>query len=376
MIKHIKASNILSFGPDGLDLELKPLNVLIGANGSGKSNFLELIDLMRSTVSDTNAIFTRGGGVNEWIWKGASDNAASLALTISEEDGAEIRHSLKFTSNEHRYMILGEKIDSPMSETDYYEYAEGKYTINGEEPYSKKILQSNKSVLVQYLPHSEIYPQFEYLENTYKNIGIYRNWTFGQNAAIRKPQPADLRTDKLESDFTNLGLVLSRIRREPKVKKNLIYQLQHFYQGVTDYDIAIEGGYVQILFFEGDYTIPASRLSDGTLRYLCLLAILLDPKPPVMICLEEPELGLHPDILPQLTDLLIEASERTQLVITTHSDVIVDALTDHPDSILVCEKYEGQTSIHRLESEKIKPWLEDYRLGDLWSKGQIGGNRW
>ena len=376
MIKHIKASNILSFGPDGLDLELKPLNVLIGANGSGKSNFLELIDLMRSTVSDTNAIFTRGGGVNEWIWKGASDNAASLALTISEEDGAEIRHSLKFTSNEHRFMILGEKIDSPISETDYYEYAEGKYTINGEEPYSKKILQSNKSVLVQYLPHSEIYPQFEYLENTYKNIGIYRNWTFGQNAAIRKPQPADLRTDKLESDFTNLGLVLSRIRREPKVKKNLIYQLQHFYQGVTDYDIAIEGGYVQILFFEGDYTIPASRLSDGTLRYLCLLAILLDPKPPVMICLEEPELGLHPDILPQLTDLLIEASERTQLVITTHSDVIVDALTDHPDSILVCEKYEGQTSIHRLESEKIKPWLEDYRLGDLWSKGQIGGNRW
>ncbi|MDX2068575.1 MAG: AAA family ATPase [Haliscomenobacter sp.] len=376
MIKHIKASNILSFGPDGLDLELRPLNVLIGANGSGKSNFLELIDLMRSTVSDTNAIFTRGGGVNEWIWKGASDNTANLALTISEEDGEEIRHCLKFTSNEHRFMILGEKIDSPVSETNYYEYAEEKYTINGEEPYSKKILQSNKSVLVQYLPHSEIYPQFEYLENTYKNIGIYKNWTFGQNAAIRKPQPADLRTDKLESDFTNLGLVLSRIRREPKVKKNLIYQLQHFYQGVTDYDIAIEGGYVQIFFFEGDYTIPASRLSDGTLRYLCLLAILLDPKPPVMICLEEPELGLHPDILPQLTDLLIEASERTQLVITTHSDVIVDALTDHPDSILVCEKYEGQTSIHRLESDKIKPWLEDYRLGDLWSKGQIGGNRW
>jgi predicted ATPase len=337
---------------------------------------LELIDLMRSTASDTNAIFTRGGGVNEWIWKGASDNTANLALTISEEDGAEIRHSLKFTSNEHRFMILGEKIDSPISETDYYDYAEGKYTINGEEPYSKKILQSNKSVLVQYLPHSEIYAQFEYLEKTYKNIGIYRNWTFGQNAAIRKPQPADLRTDKLESDFTNLGLVLSRIRREPKVKKNLIYQLQHFYQGVTDYDIAIEGGYVQILFFEGDYTIPASRLSDGTLRYLCLLAILLDPKPPIMVCLEEPELGLHPDILPQLTDLLIEASERTQLVITTHSDVIVDALTDHPDAILVCEKYEGQTSIHRLESEKIKPWLEDYRLGDLWSKGQIGGNRW
>jgi predicted ATPase len=69
MIKHIKASNILSFGPDGLDLELKPLNVLIGANGSGKSNFLDLIDLMRSTPSDLQGLIRTSGGTHEWIWK-------------------------------------------------------------------------------------------------------------------------------------------------------------------------------------------------------------------------------------------------------------------------------------------------------------------
>lgn len=149
------------------------------------------------------------------------------------------------------------------------------------------------------------------------------------------------------------------------------------YEGLTDFEIEIvPGGYVQILFSEGDYTIPASRLSDGTLRYLCLLAMLLDPTPPPLICIEEPEIGLHPDIIPKIADLLLEASERTQLVITTHSDILIDALSSTPEAVLVCEKHEGLTQIERLDGEKLAPWLEQYRLGTLWTKGEIGGNRW
>jgi predicted ATPase len=221
------------------------------------------------------------------------------------------------------------------------------------------------------------YPELSNLSEFYENIRIFRDWTFGRKTNFRRPQPSDQRNDRLEPDFSNIGLFLNRLRRDPKTKRELIKHLQYLYEGISDFEVNIvEGGYVQILFTEGDFSIPASRLSDGTLRYLCLLAILLDPTPPSLICIEEPELGLHPDILPHLTDLLVEASERTQLIITTHSDVIVDALTDHPESILVCEKHAGQTSIRRLDTENIKLWLEDYRLGELWSRGQIGGNRW
>ncbi len=127
---------------------------------------------------------------------------------------------------------------------------------------------------------------------------------------------------------------------------------------------------------EGGQLIPATRLSDGTLRYLCLLAILLHPNPPPVIGIEEPELGLHPDILPTIAELLRKASERTQLFVTTHSDTLVSALSDTPECILVCESTPDGTTMKRLEAEPLREWLEKYSLGEIWRMGDIGGNRW
>jgi len=162
----------------------------------------------------------------------------------------------------------------------------------------------------------------------------------------------------------------------PVAKRAILGGLQELYDGITDYKIQILAGYVQVILREGDRSIPAIRLSDGTLRYLCLLAILCDPTPPGLICIEEPELGLHPDIIPKLADLLVETSKRTQLIVTTHSDMLVNALSETPESIVVCEKHDHQTRMERLSSEKLKPWLEKYRLGELWMSGEIGGTRW
>ena len=133
---------------------------------------------------------------------------------------------------------------------------------------------------------------------------------------------------------------------------------------------------MQVFFTEVDFVIPATRLSDGTLRYLCLLAILCDPEPPPLICIEEPELGLHPDILPKFGDLLRAASQRTQIIVTTHSDILVDTMTESPDPVVVCAKNQGQTSMERLNAADLAEWLKRYRLGQLWTKGEIGGNRW
>ena len=180
----------------------------------------------------------------------------------------------------------------------------------------------------------------------------------------------------MEPNASNLGLVLNRLRGDPVVKRRILSALQALYEGIDDYDVQIEGGTVQVFFHEGKFTVPATRLSDGTLRYLCLLTILCHPKPPPLVCIEEPELGLHPDIIPKLAELLKEASERTQLIVTTHSDVLVDAMTDMPECVLVAEKTENGTTLTRLDGEKLKPWLEKYRLGQLWTRGEIGGTRW
>jgi predicted ATPase len=170
-------------------------------------------------------------------------------------------------------------------------------------------------------------------------------------------------------------LFLNRLRRQNTVRTALLDGLRDLYEGLTDFDVSIEGGTVQVFFLESNFTIPATRLSDGSLRYLCLLAILNDPEPPPLIGLEEPELGLHPDLLPKVADLLIAASQRTQLIVTTHSDILIDALSEQPESLVICEKHKGSTTMRHLAREEVQPWLEKYRLGQLWTRGQLGGTR-
>jgi predicted ATPase len=231
-----------------------------------------------------------------------------------------------------------------------------------------------ESILSQ-LKDPERYPALTHLQEKYAEIRLYRNWSFGPAAALRRKQSAQERNDFLADGGENLALVLSKIRM--RVKRELIEALREFYHGITDFDVVVENGNVQLfLEEEGGRQIPATRLSDGTLRYLCLLAILLHPEPPGLIAIEEPELGLHPDVLPVLGKLLVQASKRTQLVVTTHSRMLVDALGDEPEAVVVCEKVDGCSRFTRQSGDRLQKWLEKYSLGTLWSMGEIGGNRW
>ncbi|MEZ4651786.1 MAG: AAA family ATPase [Candidatus Eisenbacteria bacterium] len=160
------------------------------------------------------------------------------------------------------------------------------------------------------------------------------------------------------------------------MKRKLIELVRELAPSVDDFEVVPEGGTLNLYLTEGSVSYPARRLSDGTLRYLCLLAILVDPAPSPLTVIEEPELGLHPDIQVRLGALLREASSRTQLLVTTHSDILVDALTDDAEAIVICEKREGGTSLRRLDKEQLRPWLEKYRLGELWISGELGGMRW
>jgi predicted ATPase len=122
--------------------------------------------------------------------------------------------------------------------------------------------------------------------------------------------------------------------------------------------------------------IPATGLSDGTLKFLCLMAVLFDPSPGRLVCIEEPESGLHPDAVTLVADALREASRRMQIVVTTHSDALVDRFSDEPESIVVCDRDSCEsTRFRRLSSEQLNEWLEEYTLGELWRRGEIGGTQ-
>jgi predicted ATPase len=386
LLHALTLSNLLSFGPETQPLELGSLNVLVGPNGSGKSNLLEAIALLRSAPTDLRPVILRGGGVGEWIWKGTPQAVATLDAVVANPNGAQpLRHVLAFRAEQQTFRINDERIENEQPDGGqtappfYYRYQQGRPEAHAQDGRRRKLrgdyVQPDQSILAR-LRDPESYPEITYLADVYGRIRLYREWVFGRNTVFREPQKADLRTDRLEEDFSNLGLFLNRLRRQSKTKDALLAGLRDLYEGVTDFDISIEGGTVQVFFNEGDFTIPATRLSDGSVRHLCLLAILCDPDPPPLIGLEEPELGLHPDLLPKVADLLVAAARRTQLIVTTHSDILVDALTEQPEALVICEKPEGRTSMRHPSPEEVKPWLEKYRLGQLWTQGQLGGTRW
>jgi predicted ATPase len=171
-----------------------------------------------------------------------------------------------------------------------------------------------------------------------------------------------------------LALVLNDLLNDPKIKDSILKYLNKFYRFTGDLHTEIKQGTIDTILDEFSYSIPTIRLSDGTLRFLCLAAILCHPEPPPLICIEDPEIGLHPDALPIVADMLKQAAEKTQIIVTTQSEVLVSAFSDMPEAVLVCEKDDSGTSIHRLEAEKLSEWLEDYSLGTLWQMGEIGGN--
>lgn len=376
----IQPRNILSFGPDTPPIELRALNVLIGANGSGKSNLIEVISLLQAAPSDILRPIREGGGIHDWLWKGGEGfRVAEIeALVDPELEAPLLRYGLSFAEVSQQMHLMAEKLNWRDRPDFAFQVASGlAFIASGGEnrQLSPGDFDSEKSVLSQFKDPLN-YPEVTYVARAYSQIRLHREWVIGRKSLPRTPQKPDLPNQHLEESCANLALVLNRLGQDPRLKKKLIEKLKLLYPGIDDFVVNVEGGTVQLFLHEGPMAIPATRLSDGTLRYLCLLAILCDPEPPPLICIEEPEIGLHPDLIHVLADLLRDASERTQLIVTTHSDILVDALTETPEAILICEKVDNSTTIRRLVKEELTGWLEDYRLGELWTRGHLGGTRW
>jgi len=400
LIHSIKLQNFLSFGPDAGEIELKSLNVLIGPNASGKSNLIEAIGFLQASPIDLGLSIREGGGILEWLWKGSEKTpTAEVNATVHYPGGTmPLRHRISFTMVGQRFELVDEAVenerpDAPQSGEVrfYYRYRKGHPVISAyseraekdglrsrsERELRREDLALDQSVLWQRKDPDQ-YPEITYLGNQYSKIRLYREWNLGRYTPLRRPQKADLPGDFLLEDASNLGLVLNNLEHQGRTWSLLLDKLKQFHEPFRHISTKIEGGTVQVFLHEDGLhqPIPATRLSDGTLRYLSLLSILCHPFPPPLICIEEPELGLHPDILPTVAELLVDASQRTQLVVTTQSDILVDALSETPDAILVCEKYDGSTTMKRLKKVDLSEWLKKYALGELWRMGEIGGKRW
>jgi len=399
-IHKIKLTNFLSFGPEGMELELQPLNVLIGPNASGKSNFIEAFAVLKAAPSDLRIPFREGGGVEQWLYRGG-ENLPTAELQTSVRAGRSRMagpeaYELHFTvhpEQRHRVWVVHERVDRGDDSAAYLLYGGTGYgswdpgrpspkrqtlTVDGRPWVGRPLgrMPTDQSVLSQ-LRDAEVHPEITRLGSWFREIGLYRECSLGRGAQARHPQPADLPADRLLDSGQNLALVLNDLEHRAGAKDRVLECLRNVDPQVRDYSVRVIGGTVQLYLEESGLPapVPATRLSDGTLRYLLLLAMLLHPEPPPVTCIEEPELGLHPDAIRTIGELLIEASQRTQLIVTTHSDFLVAALSEVPEAVVVCERDTGGTRMQRLEPERLTEWLKQYSLGDLWVRGHLGGNR-
>jgi predicted ATPase len=434
-LKSIRPVNLLSFGPNTDEIELRPLNILIGANGSGKSNLIEVIGLL-SKLPDKNpwSRVSETGGAGEWVWKGseflwlatpkdAGDKPPSLSVTTTAEKVSvfsgrggdkSLFYSIGLWAGSGAFAVMTERFleiedgedgtlasqnafDRDESETaSHYggvyssgmdtrlptgaqNYQQLTFGTSSTPPNPKFPLGRSVLSMIGNVPDlTTRQPRILGFADSIERFAFYRDWVFGAGFIARNPISAGQPVERLEENASNLAQMLARYQSDFRPTFDRLNELmKKFYEPIRGVEVRVVSTHLQVAILEeGGFAIPAYRLSDGTLRWLALLVILLNPRPAPVTCIEEPELGLHPDMLPTLADLLVDASTRTQLIVTTHSDSLIDAFTETPEVVCVCEKVEGSTVIRRLDKERLKIWLEDYSLGKLWASGEIGGNRW
>ena len=351
-IQRLRLDSFLSFRPGSEAIDLEPLNVLIGPNGSGKSNVIEAIELLHAAPTDLSAAIRDGGGAEEWLWKGRDpgpEQAATIDVELSAgtPTGRPLRYRLEFTSVQGHTEVLDEVIE------------EATVGRPADEVHKRRLpcetVRPDQSVLAQ-RTDPERHPEITWVGEHFGAMRTCREWT-------RRP-----------GDASTLALVLSRIEhRDGRRFDDLLAQFFPRYERMsTCICRATAQFYIHETGFRGP--IPATRLSDGTIRFIAILAVLLSPSPPPLACIEEPELGLHPDAAALLVDLLVEASKRMQLIVTTHSDALISELTNQPEAVITCERPGEGTILNRLDPERLRSWLDEYRLGDLWRMGELGAN--
>lgn len=407
-IDSLTVRGLLSFGWQPAHLKLNSLNIIIGPNGSGKSNLLDILHLLKELPGNLQDAIRDRGGSEAWLHKGAGgDGVAIVDIVMDLEENSFVplyyRAELRLFSD--GLLLQAEQLrtrdnvaemgntpfllclragtdtaakfgkDRPAGQSGGEPFESESEPLGPSSPlesadWVRGSISSAQSILNRWSSQ----PTVNRIASGLRSMRIYPPWQFGPLAVVRRPQSADQPNDFLEPNGQNLGLVLSRIKQSPEPWQRLLEKFRAVYAPAREIDIFTQGGTVQIILDEG-YRTSASRLSDGTLRWLFLVTLLLDPQPPPLLAIEEPELGLHPDLLPRLAELLREASEKTQLIVTTHSPELVSAFSDHPEDVVVCERIGGSTEFRRLDPEPLADWLESYSLGDAWRAGEIGGNR-
>lgn len=349
-----------------MDLNLRPLNVLIGANGSGKSNFLSFFRLLNAIVNDKLEYFVRKSGGAGALLRRGSKQAAAIAFEL-------------YFETEKGENIYGAVLESSAGDSLFFADEYVSFAAAGTTPGKPASLGSGhtESVLNR---NEKLGPVLVKTASAIKSIlnawRVYHFHDTSDTAAVK--QTSDLEDNKyLRHDGGNLAAFLYWMRNKElshyKRIVSVIRQIAPFFDDFILEPTRLNPGKIMLEWREKEveHDFQAHQMSDGTLRFVCLAAVLLQPRPPALLILDEPELGLHPYAIDQLAALLGAASDQTQIIASTQSVTLVDAL--EAEDLIVVNREFGDSVFRRYDSEQLSNWMESYSLGDLWLKNVLGG---
>jgi predicted ATPase len=344
-------------------LSLGKINVIIGANGSGKSNFISSFAFLHAIHEGRlEETVKRAGGADEILHYGSKETQ-TVKFHLSFED----------ERNQYEIDLLADEQDNlvPLNETAYFwDKARG---FN--KPYSESIFSAGLEAGISRQQQPAV-PHY-----VRRHLAKWRLYHFHDTSSTSPLKKTAKVNDNryLRSDGANLASFLYLLKQNHPDNYNRIISsirsVAPFFQDFVLEPLELNPDSINLEWREvsHDKYMSPSAFSDGTLRFIALCTLLLQPEIyiPSIILIDEPELGLHPFALAVLASLVRFASNNSQIIISTQSAFLLDNFL--PEDVLVADRVEGATTLNRLDTSLLSDWLEDYSLGQLWEKAELGG---
>jgi predicted ATPase len=342
-----------------MELELRPLNVLIGANGAGKSNFIAVFKLLNQMMQGNLQVFVAQAG------------GADSLLYFGQKVTDEIRIELVFGRNAYSCTLLPTVDDKLIfgEEKCFFQTTPG-------HPYPETLGTGHRESRLPDVSRAKPSKVPGYVLSSMQSWKLYHFDDTSDSARVKKVGAIN-DNQYLRSDAGNLAALLYKLQRtatrQYEAIRDTIRLVAPFFDDFILRPSLDNPDSIRLEWREvgSDYPFLAHQLSDGTLRFMCLATLLLQPALPDTILIDEPELGLHPYAITVLASLMRSASARAQLIVSTQSVSLINQF--EAEDLLIVEREDHATVIKRIESQKLKEWLDDYSLGELWEKNVIGG---
>lgn len=339
-------------------LRLEQINILIGANGAGKSNLVGVLGLLGDLVENKLQLHVgRRGG-------------ADALLHFGVKKTKQLRIKVTFGVNDY------EAVMEP-SVKDRLIFASEKAYFRGERPYVEALGEGHKESGLDEAAADRPNKVADHVLKAMRGWKVFQFHDTSPTAGMKQKHAiGDNRT--LQADGSNVAAVLYGLKKKKPSKKyraivDAVRAVAPFFDDFILERDELDPNVIQLEWrhkSEPAY-FDANSLSDGTLRFICIATLLLQPNKPSVIVIDEPELGLHPAAIVQLAALLRIAAHDSQVIISTQSVTLLDQFAS--EDIIVVERSDGQSVFERLAKDQVRGWLDDYSLGELWLKNVLGG---